>query len=115
MLPPSFYEDASAELIKVKTLLTDENIRKAMLQVQEYCVNTGCEHACITNGHQWIFFKTFERHNDWRNLHAFVVPTLAYFRDQFTETVNILGYTAVIEKASLPEFVRVASASMLGP
>jgi len=102
-LPQPFCEDGNSALIKIKTLMTDANINKAMIQVQDYCIKTGCEYACISNGHQWIFFKTFERHQDWRNLPAFVIRSLRFFCEDFTESVNILGYTALTEKASLAQ------------
>lgn len=100
-LPEAFCQGVYSGLMKVKTLMTDESISKALRQVQEYCINTGCEYACITNGRQWIFFKTFERHQDWRNLQAFVIRSLRYFSEQFIECENLLGYLAITEKASL--------------
>ena len=38
-LPQTFCEKGNSALIKVKTLMTDENISKAMVQVQGYCIN----------------------------------------------------------------------------
>jgi hypothetical protein len=84
-------------------LLTDQNIQKALTQVQDYCIKSGCEYACITNGHQWIFFKTFEKNQDWRNLPAFIIPSLRFFSDDFIEATAVLHYTAVTEKASLAQ------------
>ncbi len=58
-LPPKFTKTASKRYIAVKTLLTDGDIAQAINQVRTYCLDTGCEHAAITNGRQWIIFKTF--------------------------------------------------------
>ena len=100
-IPTRFDQAELCAQIKVKSLLTDTNIRKAMLQVQQYCISRGCEYASITNGHQWIIFKTFERNHDWRNLNAIVIKSPSYFCDSFTDAINILGYTAIAENASL--------------
>ena len=100
-IPSRFDQKELCAHIKVKSLLTDTNIRKAMLQVQQYCISRGCEYAWITNGHQWIIFKTFERNHDWRNLNAIVIKSLSYFCDYFIDAINVLGYTAITENASL--------------
>jgi hypothetical protein len=102
-LPLPLLKDDLSSLIKTKTLMTDPAISKAITQVRNYCVDTGCELGGVTNGHQWIFFKTFERHSDWRNLHAFVVKSLRYFSDSFTDAVNTLGFEAVTENAALAQ------------
>jgi len=102
-LPTAFEKNALCAMIKVKTLMTDDMIRSAMVQVQSYCANAGCEYAGITNGHQWIFFKTFERHADWRDLQAIVIRSLRYFADSFTNAVNLLGYTSITTDVSIAQ------------
>lgn len=87
--------------IRVKTLLTDEHIAAAITQVRGYCLNTGCEFAAVTNGHQWIFFRTFQTGQDWRDLRALVVNGVNYFAHCFSEAHNIFSYRAISEEASL--------------
>lgn len=102
-LPQSLLKDSLSGLIKTKTLMTDPEISKTITQARNYCVDSGCELGAVTNGHQWIFFKTFERHSDWRNLYAFVIKSLRYFSDCFTDAANVLGFQAVTENAALAQ------------
>jgi len=53
------------------------------------------------NGREWIFFKTFQREQDWRNLRAFVISGLGYFSQRFIEAHNHLSYRAISEGGSL--------------
>jgi hypothetical protein len=94
-LPNNFNGTKLSRHILVKTLLTDANIKSAMEQVWAYCMEEGCEFAGITNGHEWIFFKTFEKGKNWRNLKALVVKNNMFFSEQFTEAVNTLGYESI--------------------
>lgn len=100
-LPAQQQDSSTARHLSVKTLLTDEAIRKAMNQIRGYCIDIGCQFAAVTNGHEWIFFRTFEKGKDWRGLRAFVVPNLRYFSEHFTEAINNLGYTSIVERAAL--------------
>ena len=68
-----------AAYIAIKLLLTNNHIKAAVNQVRTYCFDTGCEYACITNGHEWIFFKTFEKNVRWDALKAFVIRKLDFF------------------------------------
>jgi hypothetical protein len=94
-LPNNFNGHKLSRHILVKTLLTDENTKEAMEQVWTYCMEEGCEFAGITNGHEWIFFKTFEKGKNWRNLKALVIKNNSYFSQEFTEATNILGYESI--------------------
>jgi energy-coupling factor transporter ATP-binding protein EcfA2 len=85
----------------IQQLMSDENIRDAMSQVRTYCVDTGCEFAAITNGHEWIFFKTFEKGKRWDALKAFVVRKTDFFEREYTKAINSFSYTAVTEDSSL--------------
>lgn len=87
--------------IKIATLLTDSAIREAIDQVREYCLNIGCDIGAITNGHEWIFFKTFQREEDWRNLKAFVIFSMEYFSENFIDAHNYLSYRSITEHGSL--------------
>lgn len=91
--------------IQIKKLLTDKNIKDAMAQVRDYCMNTGCEYAAITNGHEWILFKTFESGKRWDSLNAFVIRNLQFFRDEYTKALNSLSYISVSERSSLAQLL----------
>lgn len=100
-LPESLMNGGHCAYVKMKTLLTDQAIAAAVNQVREYCLNAGCEFAAITNGQQWIFFKTFQQGQDWRDIRAFVVGRFEYFSQRFIEAHNTFSYHAITEKASL--------------
>lgn len=72
-----------------------------MQQVRNYCFDTGCEYACITNGHEWIFFKTFEKGKRWDDIQALVIRGLDFFTKEYTKSVNSLSFVAITEHASL--------------
>lgn len=100
-LPIPHKPDERCCYIGIQKLLTDPNIKEAMTQVRTYCVDTGCEFACITNGHEWIFFKTFEKGKRWETLQAFVLRSCAFFRLDYTMAFNSLSYVAITERSSL--------------
>lgn len=87
--------------IPIQKLLSDPNISDAMGQVRRYCFDTGCEYACITNGIQWVFFKTFEKGKRWETLSAFVVRDLEFFSKEYTRAVNALSFKAITDNSSL--------------
>lgn len=87
--------------ISIGKLLSDENIKAAINQVRNYCHDTGCEYACITNGHEWIFFKTFEKGKRWDSLQAFVIRNLKFFYREYTKAINNFSFTAITENSSL--------------
>jgi hypothetical protein len=70
-------------------------------KVRAYCLNSGCEFAAVTNGQQWIFFKTFQNAQDWREIRAFVVGEIAYFSKLFIEAHNNFSYNAIVDNAAL--------------
>lgn len=94
--------------IAIRKLLTDDNVRSAIEQVRKYCFDTGCEYACVTNGHEWIFFKTFEKNKRWETLQAFVIRSLGYFNSDYTKARNNLSFIAITEKSSLPALLTSA-------
>lgn len=100
-LPASATEGSAAFYMTVRTLLTDESTRAAMMQVRSYCVDNGCEVAAITNGRQFVFFRVFQRDADWKALKAFVVPDLSYFSMRFVEADQFLSYEAIANRGSL--------------
>lgn len=100
-IPLAYSSTETSSYISIKKLISDENIGKAVRQVRNYCFDTGCEYAAITNGHEWIFFKTFERGKRWDDLQAFVIRKLNFFVDEYTKAINSFSFTAVTENASL--------------
>lgn len=87
--------------LPVQRLISDENIKSAMTQVRTYCIDSGCEFAAITNGHEWIFFKTFEKGKRWETLQAFVIRSESFFEKEYTKAFNSLSFNAITEDASL--------------
>ncbi|MED5492206.1 MAG: hypothetical protein VYD45_08795 [Pseudomonadota bacterium] len=100
-IPFAYSPQEKSSYISIKKLVSDENIGKAVKQVRNYCFDTGCEYAAITNGHEWIFFKTFERGKRWDELQAFVIRRLEFFVDEYTKAINSFSFTAITENASL--------------
>ncbi|MBW1248380.1 hypothetical protein I7860_16975 [Pseudomonas tolaasii] len=94
--------------IQISKLLTDKNIKAAMTQVRTYCFDSGCEFACITNGHEWIFFKSFEKGKKWESLQAFVIRSLSYFEVEYTKAINNFSFIAVNEHATLSTLLNSA-------
>jgi hypothetical protein len=101
-LPLAHNADETSSYIGIKKLLTDSNIKAAANQVRTYCADTGCEYACITNGHEWIFFKTFEKNVRWDSLNALVIRKLEFFEREYTRAVNSLSFLAITERSALP-------------
>jgi predicted type IV restriction endonuclease len=104
-LPAPFDSGRAHGMIKAKTLMTAEDVKRAMVQVQTYCITRGCEFAAVTNGHQWVFFKVFERNTDWREIPAFFIRSLDYFADCFAHAIDAIGYRALSEDASLAQLL----------
>ncbi|MBB1390798.1 hypothetical protein H5185_15440 [Shewanella sp. SG44-6] len=87
--------------ISIKKLLSNNDIKAAMQQVRTYCFDTGCEFGCITNGHEWIFFKIFEKGKRWEDLKAFVIRSLSFFINDYTKSINALSFSAIFDNSSL--------------
>ncbi len=100
-LPRAHKTEERYGYIPLSSLLSDTNIAAAVKQARSYCLDIGCEYAAVTNGHEWIFFKIFEKGKRWDELRAFVIRTLEFFSADFTKAFNHLSYTSVIEHASL--------------
>ena len=49
------------------------------------------------------FHQDIQRNQDWRNLPAYVIRSLRFFRDDFIESLEAISYTAITEKASLAQ------------
>lgn len=100
-IPEGLAPNGLSAYVKVKTLLTDADTAAAINQVRDYCLTRGCEFAAVTNGHQWVFFKTFQISQDWREIRALVVRRLEHFSQNFIQAHNTFSYNAITEKASL--------------
>jgi hypothetical protein len=100
-LPSGDLADKLSGYISIGKLITDANIRAAIVQVRAYCLDAGCEYASITNGHEWIFFKIFERNKRWETLNAFVVRDLNFFATEYTRARNFLSYRSITDQLSL--------------
>lgn len=100
-LPLAHNPDELSCFITIGKLLSDPNIRAAMTQVRRYCLDTGCEFAAISNGHEWIFFRIFEKGKKWESLGAFVVRSLKFFEAEYIKAYNSLSYSAINESLSL--------------
>lgn len=108
-LPTSINFKNQFEKITLEKLLTDKRIKEAVLQVKEYCEDLMCQYAAICNGEVWIIFKiTSTNQNPWKKLPAYVIKSLDFFENDFTEAINFLGYTSVINKLSLQSLVGVS-------
>lgn len=104
-LPVAYKKEEKACYISLKNLITDKNISAAVAQVKNYCFDLGCEYAAISNGHEWIFFKTFEKGKKWDSLNAFVIRDLRFFLDEGTRAYNSFSYISITEKSSLVELL----------
>lgn len=100
-LPIPYSSTENSAYISIKKLVSNEQIKTALDQVRRYCFDTGCEYAGITNGHEWIFFKTFEKGKRWDDLQAFVIRGLRFFTEEYTKAVNTLSFTAITENSTL--------------
>ena len=100
-LPIAYKAEETSCYIPLKLLNSDEKIRKAVQQVRMYCVDAGCEFAGITNGHEWIVFKAFEKGKRFDELQAFVIRNLNFFLVEYTKAINSFSFTAITENSSL--------------
>jgi len=87
--------------VRLRTLATDPNIAKAVSQAAQYCPAIGCQYACVTNGHEFIIFRTFIPGKDFMDADALVIPNLKFFAERFTPAYNLLSYQAVTSDRSL--------------
>lgn len=102
-LPNGFNSKKNAEFISIDILMGDKksNVSKAMTQVRGYCDAVGCEFACITNGHEWIFFKALSIGKPWKKFKAYVIKNLDFFASNHIEALNNFGYKSIIEDNAL--------------
>ncbi|WP_348800415.1 P-loop NTPase fold protein [Flavobacterium adhaerens] len=108
-LPANLNANKKYQKISIDKLLSDENIKSAILQVKEYCEDLVCNYGAITNGDVWIIFKvTPTNQKPWKKLPAFVIKNLDFFVNDYTTAINILGYTNVTEQNSIQNNIGVS-------
>lgn len=107
-LPKTPNENNSFQKIIVEKLITDENIKKAILQVKEYSEDMLCNFAAICNGESWIFFRISSNLKPWKKLPAYVILNIDYFINDLTTAMNIFGYHSIINKDSLNKNIGVS-------
>lgn len=108
-LPTSLNFKNQFEKIPLEKLISDKHIKEAVLQVKEYCEDLMCQYAAICNGDVWIIFKTTSSNQKpWKKLPAYVIKSLDFFEENYTEAINFLGYTSVTSKLSLQNSVGIS-------
>lgn len=100
-IPANFNSGKLYREVRIKALLTSPCLAAALLQAQRYCADEGCEFGMVTNGGQFIIFKAFERGRSWKELPAIVLASLEYFQAAYTDAIDLLGYSSVVERNSL--------------
>jgi predicted type IV restriction endonuclease len=96
----SQYKEIRNNKIKVKLLMKDTNSEKTIKQVKNYCNDIGCNYACITNGHEWAFFRTFIDGKSWQDGNAYIISSLQEFIKNFNEINNYLTYNKIVKEYS---------------
>lgn len=100
-VPETSCAAGSSAHISIKALITDDAIAAAVKQAKSYAIDIGAPFCCVTNGHEWIFFKVFEVGGSWQASKAFVVNGLDYFVRNFTEAINNFSYSQIVKKGAL--------------
>ena len=100
-LPADSVASRLTRFLTLSTLTSDPVILTTVEQVRSYASDLGCEYAAVTNGLQWIFFRTFAPGKNWKRLRAFVVQSIDWFGASYTEAVSTLSYAAIAENRSL--------------
>lgn len=100
----SEYLDIKNNKIKVKLLIKDKNVKKTIEQVKNYCNDIGCNYACITNGHEWAFFRTYIDGKSWLDGNAYVLSSLQDFIDNFQDVNKYLTYNRIVKEYSFNKF-----------
>jgi hypothetical protein len=93
----SQYEKVVNNKIKVKLLMKDKNAKKTIEQVKNYCNDIGCNYACITNGHEWAFFRTYIEGKSWLDGDAYIISSLESFIENFNEINNYFTYNKIVK------------------
>lgn len=96
----SEYKEISNNKIKVKVLMKDPKAYETIKQVKEYCNDIGCKYACITNGHEWAFFRTYIDGKSWQDGNAYIIKDLEDFINNFDEINKYFTYNKIVKNFS---------------
>jgi len=91
--------------------MSDEAVKKAILQVRQYCDDQGIKFAIATNGYSWIIFRAIRDDMPWKEGRTRVFPSPTYIFEHFVEFWNLLSYVAICEGSLDSEFGRITAAS----
>ncbi|MBE9584024.1 AAA family ATPase [Mucilaginibacter sp. JRF] len=107
-LPNKSNSDKNYQKIILEQILTEKYVKDAIYQVRDYAEDLGCQYAAICNGSTWIFFKVSSSQKPWKKLPAFVIKSLDYFIEDFTEAINIFSYHNVVNNNSLSQNIGIS-------
>ena len=96
----SQYKEVKNNKIKIKLLMKDKNSEETIVQVKNYCNDIGCKYACITNGHEWAFFRTYIDGKKWQDGNAYIISSLQHFIENFNEINSHLTYSKIVKEYS---------------
>jgi len=100
----SEYKEIKNHKIKVKLLMKDKNTKQTIEQVKNYCNDIGCNYACITNGHEWAFFRTYIDGSSWQDGNAYILDSLESFTTNFNDINEYLTYNKIVKEYSFNTF-----------
>lgn len=100
----SQYKEIRNNKIKVKVLMKDTNAKETIEQVKNYCNDMGCNYACVTNGHEWAFFRTYIDGKKWQDGNAYVLSSLDDFITNFQDVNKYLTYNKIVKEYSFNKF-----------
>jgi len=96
----SQYSEIGNRKIKVKLLMKDKNTKNTIEQVKNYCQDIGCTYACITNGHEWAFFRTYIEGKKWQDGNAYILSSLEDFINDFNNINKYFTYNKIVKEYS---------------
>lgn len=96
----SEYHEVRNRKIKVKILMKDANTKETILQVKNYCQDIGCNYACITNGHEWAFFRAYIDGKSWQDGNAYIISSLSDYIENFNEINKYFTYNKITKDYS---------------
>ena len=101
----SEYKEIKNHKIKVKVIMKNKNTKKTILQVKNYCQDIGCQYACITNGHEWAFFRAYIDGKSWQDGNAFIISSLRDYIANFNEISKYISYNKITKDYSFKKLL----------
>jgi KaiC/GvpD/RAD55 family RecA-like ATPase/DNA-binding MarR family transcriptional regulator len=89
---------------RMETVLKDPETRKAIEQVQYYCIELGSKFGVVSNGRQFLIFEAFRSQRKWREGPCIVFSSIESIESNFTLFWNVLSKQEVL-RGSLRKFV----------